>query len=300
MTRIFEIYADEAWTHGGNPPHRYWCFLGGIFGTQPDLDKLDTDLRQIIGKYGINGEVKWSKISEQNIDCYIDLVNCFMAHVNQGRVKYRQTFLDRSYKWLPRHGEIPLTELEVQFRIYYQFLKHSFGLRYLPNPTGSLVKILIHLDDHSSNSEKEGLRRFASNLPAQLDRPELDVQVSFLNSAKNMRLQICDLMMGAAGSHGNKMRLRRKPGKRGQTPKQRVRDRFCRHVYNMLRQQDAAERGSRAFNWFETTGHDGDIANRFHHAVRIWKFEPKRYIKDRGWENDNLDNQGHYMGPILD
>jgi hypothetical protein len=33
--------------------------------------------------------------------------------------------------------------------------------------------------------------------------------------------------------------------------------------------------------------------------MRIWKFVPRRYRKDAGWENDHLDKQGRYQGPDL-
>lgn len=53
---IHEIYADEAWTHGGLPPNRYWCFFGGIMGLAPDLDRLDTELRAIKAV----GQARWA------------------------------------------------------------------------------------------------------------------------------------------------------------------------------------------------------------------------------------------------
>ncbi len=36
-----------------------------------------------------------------------------------------------------------------------------------------------------------------------------------------------------------------------------------------------------------------------HHAVRIWKFEPRRYQLDEGWQNKYLGAAGEYLGPRL-
>lgn len=47
----YELYADEAWTHGGGSVGRYFCFYGGIFGLSPDMDRLDTAMRQILAKH---------------------------------------------------------------------------------------------------------------------------------------------------------------------------------------------------------------------------------------------------------
>ena len=295
----YQIFADEAWTQGGHPLHRYWCFLGGVFGETQRLDRFDSALRSITALHGIKGEVKWGKLRANNIACFKDLVDCLIQNLDAGNLKYRQTFLDRRYVWVPSRGQTPLSPLEVQFRIYYQFLKHAFGLRYLPNSTGGPIDIQINLDDHSSQSEKQRLMTFAQNLPAQLRRSDFSVSVSFLNSNRNTLLQISDLVMGAAGSHGNKMQQKRKSGQRGMTSKQKLRQDLCSHIYNGFRTLDAKHRGTKAFNWFETTGHNGSQANRYHHALRIWKFVPASHIVDLGWENDNLDNQGNYQGPIL-
>jgi hypothetical protein len=106
-------------------------------------------------------------------------------------------------------------------------------------------------------------------------------------------------MIGAAGSHGNKMHLRREPGQRGMKPRQKVRHEMATYIYNKLRDLDRAERGSGAFNWFETTGRDGTLDTMLTHKLRIWKFKPARYHIDKGWQNDHLDKQGRYQGPEI-
>lgn len=300
MTKLYEIYADEAWTHGGQPLNRYWCFHGGIFGTQESLDRLDTSLLGVVKKHGVCGEVKWSNLNAGNYTCYVEWVDCLIDNIQNNDIKYRQLFLDRSYVWVPKHGEEPLREIDVQFKIYYQFLKHAFGIKYIPADEGGQgIKLFIRLDNHSSQKNKDQLVRFAEILPRTLARPDLSISVTFHNSSKARRLQICDLIMGAAGSYGNKMHKKRAPGKRGMTPKQKLRLSLCKHVYDSLRNLDADARGSKAFSWFETTGHEGALSNRYHHKMRIWKFIPKRHDRDEGWQNDNLDLQGNYQGPQI-
>lgn len=137
-------------------------------------------------------------------------------------------------------------------------------------------------------------------LPDTLTVPSLFTKARFVNSKHLLRLQLCDLLMGAAGSHGNRMHLRRLPGKRGMTQKQKWRHEMAKYIYNHLRSLDATERGSKAFSWFESTGHDGEIENRLKHKLRIWKFIPKNFQRNAGWENDNLDPQGRYLGPQID
>lgn len=296
MPEIYEIYADEAWTHCNPPLNRYWCFYGGILGRAADLDRFDTALRAIKKKNNVKSEVKWSKLKEDNISCYKEMVDELMLYLRSGSIKYRQMFLDRAFVRIPEPGEPPITELDVQFKLYYQYIKHAFGLRYLPHaPDGT--QVLLRLDNHSSQGHKDRLVSFCEELPGYLHRPDLTIRVTFVNSAKVPRLQVCDVLMGAAGSHGNKMFAKRAPGQRRITPKQKLRNELCKYIYEALKALDRDMRGSRAFNWFESTGKGGDPTNLFHHAMRIWKFEPSNYVIDRGWQNDHLDKFGNYVAP---
>ncbi|CAA7614018.1 conserved hypothetical protein [Candidatus Terasakiella magnetica] len=207
-------------------------------------------------------------------------------------------FLDRAFVWLSSQSDPVPSELDTQFKLYYQYIKHAFGLSYLPKHVGGSL-VLVRLDNHSSQAHKAQLIEFAEALPAVLKRNDIKVQVTFINSAKSPRLQICDVLMGAAGSHGNKMHIKRQPGQRGMKQKQALRNQLCVYIYEALKNLDRIERGSGAFNWFETTGHNENLDNRYHHALRIWKFKPKDYLVDRGWQNDHLDRYGNYIAPDI-
>jgi len=294
----YEIFADEAWTHSNEPLNRYWCFHGGIFGTQNNLDRFETELKKVLDHHGHLGEVKWSKLNALNLSIYTALVDCLFKHIKNGDVKYRQSFLDRSFVHQPKHKEKISKEIDTQFKIYYQFIKHAFGLQYMPEHING-CSLLIRLDNHSSQNHKARLIAFAEELPQILERPDLSIKVTFHNSKHFRKLQICDLVMGAAGSYGNKMHEKREPGYRGMKPKQKIRLKFCKHIYNGLRDIDAQFRGSKAFNWFEATGLNDDRQNLYDHPMRIWKIIPKRHLIDKGWHNDHLDAQGYYQGPDI-
>lgn len=296
---IYEICADEAWTHGGPNPNRYWCFFGGVLGRQQDVDRLETDLRKIKNSHHVKGEVKWSSVSRQRLPYYKDLVDCLLGHVETSNLRYRQIFLDRSFHWQPFPGETLPSPLDVQFKICYQFLKHSFGLKHLPAASGPPHQVLVRLDNHSSQKHKDELVSYLLDLPTQYGRNDLILTPTFINSKRLLRLQVCDVVMGAAGSHGNKMHLQRPNGRRGMNPKQRARYELARHVYEAIRELNGRLRGKKAFNWFESTGLDGDPENSYEHRLRIWKFIPRRHLIDKGWQNDNLDRQGRYQGPQI-
>ena len=88
--------------------------------------------------------------------------------------------------------------------------------------------------------------------------------------------------------------------KRGMTKKQKLKIELADYIYNKLRKIDEIDRGSKAFNWFESTGLNANTENRFHHKMRIWKFIPNSYRKNKGWENDNLTKEGYFVKDIFE
>ncbi len=287
----YQIFADEAWTHSTPPPNRYHCFFGGILGSESDVDRLQTALTKIKIRHGILQEVKWSNMSMKNKDYYKELIDCLKYHVLNHDIKYRQMFRDRSFH---HDAEPDETELDIQFKLYYQYLKNMFGCKHIPKDTQG-NSVLIRLDGHSSEKHKTRLKVFLESLPGTWRRPDISIKVTYENSANSIRLQVCDLMMGAAGYYGNKFHLRRPNGKRGMTAKQKIKLEMAKYIYETIKDIDAKTRGSKAFNWFESTGIGGDSQNHFAHKLRIWKFIPTVHRINKGWQNDNLDNQGRFI-----
>lgn len=289
----YELCADESWTHGSSPPNRRWCFLGGLFGLEDDVDRLETRLAEVLAKHGQTREVKYTSISAQNIDCYEEFATALMEQVDAGRVCYRQLHLDRRYVRVTDEFDEEYDSLGVQFRVYYQFLKHSFGLRHLPPGPHEL---LLRLDGHSSHQHKDSLAKFAGRVGELLGRDDLLLKVAFVRSSRFRRIQACDLVIGCAGFKGNKHELLREGGRRGMSTKQKLRLRLAKHIYAKLREISMKDRGSKAFDWFASTGRDHDPTTLRSHKVRVWAFRPSRYQIDAGWENDHLDSQGRYQG----
>ncbi len=300
MPKSYEVCGDEAWVHGNLPLNRYWCFFGGLFGETPAIDALETDLRASASSNQFLSEFKWSSISPASLAAYIGLVDVLFEHIRTRGIKFRQVFLDRALVHYPSPGDPVLTDLDIQFRICYQFIKHSFGLQYLPQAVGGNHKITIRMDTHSSQKHKKRLKGEIESIPQKIGRNDLDIEIAHICSTKLLRIQACDIVLGAAGSYGNKAHKQRHNGKKRMTDSQKVRFKLAKHIYNQLRDIDSESRGSKAFNWFESTGHDGNKANRYFHKVRIWKFMPRKFQIDKGWRNSSLTKQGLYVKQELD
>lgn len=272
----YHIYADEAWTQNSKPLYRYHAFFGGIMSEPDILKELEQQLRTILKSHNYRHEIKWSKLSKKNSHIYLELLACFKKNLEHKRIKYRQMFKDRSFQYTGDESEVV-----GQFKLYYQHLKYSYGLQFMPQNTS----IYFMLDEHSSAFHKDKLNTFVSSLPSILNRTDLTVQIKFINSTHSRILQLSDLIMGAAGYYGNKAYTIKKVGQTRRTKLQTTKYQFGKAVYDVLREINNNERSAKAFNWFESTGMDGDKSNQFHHSIRIWKFVPREYIKDKTWEN---------------
>jgi len=299
MPLIYEICGDEAWTHTSAPLNRYWCFFGGVLGLEPQMDRLETALRLHLTRNGCRQEVKWSNLSPRNLNLYKGVVEILIDHIRHHDLKYRQVFLDRTFVHVPSPEEPILSDLDIQFRICHQFLKHAFGLAHLLRAIGGFDRVFIRLDTHSSQRHKDKLCELAERLPALLKRTDFEVKVAFVCSHHLVRLCACDVLLGAAGSYGNKMHERRIAGSVKMTEKQKCRLELAKFIYERLRGVNSESRASKSFNWFESTGLDGDTRNRFLHKIRIWKFRPRNFVIDKGWQNDHLDKNGNYQGPEI-
>jgi hypothetical protein len=248
---------------------------------------------------GYAAEVKWSGTTPVTLPLYHNLVDEFFDVVCATGLAYRQIFLDRSYVHVGAPDEPVRRPLDVQYLIYYQFIKHHFGLEHLPAATReSPHEILLRLDNHSSQKHKVKLDQFVQGLPDQLARSDLQFRTTYVNSKKFRRLQICDLIMGAAGWYGNRQYKLRAKGQRGMNARQRSKLDLSKYIYNRIRAIDAEERQSKSFNWFESTGNTGNPQDSLTSSVRIWKFKPRNHKIDFGFRNKHLDSQGRYQGPI--
>src|SRR5689334_3929567 len=132
MPTTYEICGDEAWVHCNPPLNRYWCFFGGLFGEISAMDALETDLRKCARAHSFLSEFKWTAIASSSLVAFKALVDVVFEHLRTKEIRYRQVFLDRALVHVPSFDDPELSDLDIQFRICYQFLKHSFGLKYLP------------------------------------------------------------------------------------------------------------------------------------------------------------------------
>jgi len=292
MPRVYEICGDESWVNTDPPLNRYWCYFGGILSSQQDADFLELELQACLTKHGYVEEVKWNNLYHLNLHIYNELVDIFLNNIVAREIRFRQVFLDRAYRHVPFPGRPTKSNLDIQFHVCYQFLKHAFGIQYLPPAVDSFDKILIRMDTHSSQKHINELKKYVERIPMHLGRTDLDIDITHVSSHWHTRIGLCDVMIGAAGFMGNRHHHKRAKEQRGMTKRQKYKVDFAKGIYERLRKLNKTLRDKNAFSWFESTSFDGDALNKFQHKIRFWKLIPNSHVVDHDWQNKRREWDG--------
>lgn len=127
------MYADESHRKG-----KYFSnFYGGALVNYTELEKINIKLNNKKEELGLFQEVKWTKVTEQYLDKYLELIDYFFEFVKSNKIKIRIMFRQKALvlQELTREHE----EKEY-FLLYYQFIKHAFGIDYCnPNEKDHVI-----------------------------------------------------------------------------------------------------------------------------------------------------------------
>jgi hypothetical protein len=268
MALEYIIYCDESEESG---PF-FSNFYGGALVRSVDLDSVREALEQRKLNLNLFGEVKWNKITENYANKYIDLLDTFFDLIASGKIKIRIMFTQNTNvakNLTRRHID------EKYFILYYQFLKHAFGLHCSPVESGG-VTLRIYPDQLPDTAEKAAQFRsyvVALGRTPQFRHRKISVKpenVSDVVSHEHVVLQCLDIVLGAMWFRLNDMhKAKVGPRKRGKRTKAKER------VYNHINARIRAI--YKNFNIGTSTARPTETST-WDHPYRHWLFVPKERI----------------------
>ena len=125
--KAYIIFCDESDDIGKH----YSNFYGGVIVGSSQHDRISAELNAEKKRLNLFSEVKWSKVTARYLDKYEALIQAFFKEVHAGHLRVRIMFRQNV------HAPTGLTHEQIQgtyFRLYYQFIKHAFGLQHRPRP----------------------------------------------------------------------------------------------------------------------------------------------------------------------
>jgi hypothetical protein len=265
------IYCDES-EHKGT---FYSNFYGGALIRASDRARIEAELKANMD--GINGEAKWTKITEQDEKAYINFIGKFLDLVEAGLVKTRVMFTQNIH----RTDHVETYEQDARFfKLYYQFVKHAFGLMYCNEGKQDIVRITLYLDDAPDTSA--ALNNFKDYLASLTVLPDFfharvivdKESISEVNSRDHVILQAVDVILGAIQFRLNEHHKAVPKGKRRRGKRTRAKERVYKFINSRLRSMYPG------FNIGITTGQADGQHVRWTHRYRHWCFKPYESVVD--------------------
>lgn len=266
------IYCDESVKQG----KYFQNFYGGALVSSKDLMLVNASLCEKKKELNILGEVKWNKVSTNYLEKYMQLMDVFFAFVKDNIVKVRIMF---THNYTPPKN---LTREQIEngyFLLYYQFIKHAFGLQYC-NSTGQPVRLRIYFDKLPDTREKnERFKDYIYGLqhlkPFQKAHIVIDRQdITEVISHNHVILQCTDVILGAMQFRLNDMHKEKPPGQFRRGKKTIAKEKLYKHINRLIRDIHPN------FNTGVSTG-IADLADKWNQPYRHWNFIPREYYIDQ-------------------
>lgn len=223
------------------------------------------------------GEVKWSKVSEPYLAKYAALIETFFAEVATGHLRVRIMFRQNAHK--PQNLTREQIESEY-FMLYYQFVKHAFGLMDMPEH-GHPVNLRLYFDDLPDKAEKrQQFKGYVLALGANTEIAARDIVLTADNitevcSHDHVLLQCLGIVLGAMAFRLNDRHRVKPPGSRVRGRKTKAKEQLYKAIYACI----ASIRPH--FNIGMSTGIADPHHGQWTESYRHWKFVPAGAEWDR-------------------
>ena len=272
VARELVIYADESekdGTHYGN-------FYGGVAVWSSDLNESIRRLSQLKANLNLNSEMKWQKVTPLYLDRYCQFVDEFFNLMDEGKVRTRIMFTHK-YQVPTNLGRY---HRQNEYHIlYYQVLKHAFGLEHAHDGVTPL-RVRLYLDklpdtDARNAAFKGYVRGLEHHPPFRAKRIRFpEDQMAEVYSKNHVLLQGLDVVLGAIQFRLNDKHLAKADGAELRGKKTIAKERLYKQINARIR------RLYPGFNIGVSTGRSSGVSDLWTHAYRHWRFQPSNYVTD--------------------
>ncbi len=269
----FVVYTDESDKEG----EYFSNFYGGVLVRSVHLASVVERLAEAKAAQNLHGEIKWTKVTDNYLTKYCAMMDCFFEIVASDQAKVRIMFTNNSF--VPQGLTSEQRQSEYH-RLYYQFIKHAFGLQLCDCEHPGTKRVRLNLDQMPTSSEETSqFKSFVVSLrrnPA-MRRAKIHFdaqQIAEVSSHDHDLLQCLDVVLGSIGFRLNNKHKAIPSGQRQRGKKTIAKEKLYKYILAKIREIYAN------FNIGETTGTQGDITNRWRHPYRHWKLIPKNHERD--------------------
>lgn len=240
-----------------------------------ELEMISNELNAKKEELGLFQEVQWTKVTEQYLDKYLELINYFFEFVKSNKIKVRIMFRQnvQVLQNLTREHE----EKEY-FLLYYQFIKHAFGIDYCnPNEKDQVILKLYFdklPDTKRKNKEFKGYIYALNDFFCINNIHIYNEDIAEVDSKNHVILQCMDIILGAMNFKLNNMDKEKMAGSNRRGKRTIAKEKLYRNILRNIKTIHPN------FNIGISTGWHGDFANNWMDTYRHWCFKSKNSIFD--------------------
>ena len=261
------LYCDES----ANKGSKYGDFFGGCLIKSSDINEINNTLNNKKRELNLNNEIKWTKVTENYLDKYMQIIDIFFGYIKQGKIKVRIMF--RHMNDLPSKN-IHSNSDEKYFKLYYQFIKNAFGFRYITN-INELIYIHIYLDQIPDTKGKRlKFKQYLYEMPYINDFAKSQIRIrkediAEICSHNHVILQCLDIILGSMNFKLNEFNRIKPEGKNKRGKRTVAKEKLYRHILHCIK--DIIPN----FNIEITTGRHGYKNPHWELPYSHWRFKPK-------------------------
>lgn len=266
MAKELLLFCDESDAKG----QYYSNFYGGALVPSRHIHDVQEEIEKRKEVLNFHGEVKWQKVTSNYLDKYIDLMKLYFDLIKKEKIKIRIMFLQNAHVL---RGLEPYHVEHEYFILYYQFIKHAFGLQYA-NSGDQYLNIRAYFDKLPDTKEKCELFKdhlVGLNRNPQFQKAKIRIvreQIAEVISHKHDVLQCLDIILGAVQFRLNDRHKEKPAGSRTRGKRTIAKEKLYKFINAQIREIYPN------FNIGVTTGLRGDVENRWRDPYRHWLFKP--------------------------
>jgi len=184
------LFCDESDRRG----KYYSNFYGGVIVGSSQYQRVTNRLNDKKAELNLYQEVKWEKVTEQYLEKYEELIRVFFEEITRNNLRVRIMFRQNAH--LPRGLSREQVDWEY-YLLYYQFIKHAFGLEH----TADDIRLRLYFDKFPDTAEKsEQFKGFLLGLTKSKKWRAIDIKkedITDVHSHDHVLLQCLDIVLGA-------------------------------------------------------------------------------------------------------
>lgn len=263
-------YCDESLSRGQLFSH----FYGGVLVRSSDYDMIREALDSKKHELNLLGEIKWTKVSLNYLNKYKEMMELYFHFIKQGKLKIRIMF-QATNQLMRTHSDAMQYHL-----LYYQFIKHAFGLAYKDEYVDEDVNLRLFFDEipdtREQNDDFKAHLYYIQELQ-QFKKARIKIRhddISEIDSHKHVVQQCMDIILGAMAFRMNNMHLVTSEGGMAPGRKTLAKERLFNHILDLIRDVDEVE----VFEIDKSTLPD-TAKERWRMPYRHWRFVPAEFRK---------------------